>query len=561
MIDWSAVRDPTFREVPPKLGTMGLALAVLAFVLVFLTASDYGIASDVANYFASSQRQIEWLRAFSSDLIAGRPTAGLQRETVFESWRWYAQRIPHPPLARELSGLSWLAAHRWVDALTAYRLSVMLAYAALTGWVAMFTFWGTRSRLAALTAGLAVITYPSLFAHGHLAHTDLFLTGFWFASAASLAVFERTRSIGWLVASGLLLGAACATKFSGLLLIPVLAIWLVIRRPREALPALVIVALAAITVFVLVNPMLWVAPEVELAHYLRTGFARVDETMGRIHTEYFGVVYEFRPPWHYPWVWSLIVLPPTFLVAVVAGLTVVRRHWLVSFCLLNMAVMYFALLLPMAPMHDGVRLFLPVLAFQCVLVAVGAQRIGEWLSNRFSSPVRGRIEALVAIAILVPAAGATIRTHPYQLSYANLLVGGTSGAEAKGLEVTNLKEAFSPSIVSDLDVLIPPGAVVDPGFLTDELCFYRSQGLARDWVVETWLPEEAVGGGVTLTCDADDMLPKGLARAARDPDFVIVLNRKAVWRPSDRALFQHGGRPAYELSYDGVPLLRAFRTR
>jgi hypothetical protein len=254
-------------------------------------------------------------------------------------------------------------------------------------------------------------------------------------------------------------------------------------------------------------------------------------------------------------------MPPTFLVAVVAGLTAIHRHWLVSFCLLNMAVMYFALLMPMAPMHDGVRLFLPVLAFQCVLVAVGVQRIGEWLSNRFPSPTRRRIDALVAIAILVPAAGATIRTHPYQLSYANLLVGGTAGAEAKGLEVTNLKEAFSPSVVSDLDVLIPPGAVVDPGFLTEELCFYRSQGLARDWVVETWLPEEAVGGGVTLTCDADDLLPKGLARAARDPDFVIVLNREAVWRPSDRALFQHGGRPAYELSYEGVPLLRAFRTR
>jgi hypothetical protein len=561
MIDWSEVRDPTFREGPRKLGTTGLALAVLAFVLVFLTASDYGIASDVGNYFASSQRQIEWVRAFSSDLIAGRPTAALQLETVFESWRWYAQRIPHPPLARELSGLSWLAAHRWVDALTAYRLSVMLAYAALTGWVAMFTFWATRSRLAGLTAGLAVIAYPSLFAHGHLAHTDLFLTGFWFASAASLAVFERTRSIGWLVASGLLLGAACATKFSGLLLVPVLAIWLVIRRPREALPALVIVALAAITVFVLVNPMLWVAPEAELAHYLRTGFARVDETMGRLHTEYFGVIYDFRPPWHYPWVWSLIVLPPTFLVALVVGLTVIRRHWLVSFCLLNMAVMYLALLLPTAPMHDGVRLFLPVLAFQCVLVAVGVQRIGEWLPGRFSSPVRRRIEALVAIAVLVPAAGATIRTHPYQLSYANFLVGGTAGVEAKGLEVTNLKEAFSPSIVSDLDLLIHPGAVVDPGFLTEELCFYRSQGLARDWVVETWLPEEAVGGGVTLTCDSDDLLPKRLARAARDPDFVIVLNRKAVWRPSDRALFQHGGQPTYELSYDGVPLLRAYRTR
>jgi hypothetical protein len=194
-------------------------------------------------------------------------------------------------------------------------------------------------------------------------------------------------------------------------------------------------------------------------------------------------------------------------------------------------------------------------------VGLGTQRIVEWLSIRMSSPGRLWVEALVTIAVLVPAVGATAHAHPYQLSYANFLVGGTGGAEARRLEVTNLKEIFSPSIVADLDSLIPPGAVVDPGFLTEELCFYRSQGLARDWVVETWLPEDDDGGGVTLTCNPGDLLPRALARPARDPDFVLVLNRKAVWRPADRALFQHGGRPSFELAFDGVPLLRAYRTR
>ncbi|MFW6088435.1 MAG: hypothetical protein ACODAB_01705, partial [Gemmatimonadota bacterium] len=224
-------------------------------------------------------------------------------------------------------------------------------------------------------------------------------------------------------------------------------------------------------------------------------------------------------------------------------------------------VLYGALLLPRVPMHDGVRLLLPALAFQCVLVGLGTRRIGEWLSSRFSPSDRLWLEALATIAILAPAVGTTVASHPYQLSYANFLVGGTAGAEAKGLEVTNLKEVFSPSVVADLDSLIPAGAVVDPGFLTEELCFYRSQGLARDWVVESWLPANPAGGDVTLTCEADEMLPRALARAARDADFVLVLNRKAVWRPTDRALFQHGGRPAYELGYDGVPLLRAYRTR
>jgi len=323
----------------------------------------------------------------------------------------------------------------------------------------------------------------------------------------------------------------------------------------------VIVALSAVSVFVLVNPALWVAPEVGLADYLGAGLDRAGDATARLHTEYFGVIYEYRPPLHYAWVWTLIVLPPTFIVAIVAGLTLVRRHWLVAFCLLNMAVLYGALMLPSAPMHDGIRLFLPVLGFQCVLVGLGAQRIVEWGSHRLPSMDGPGIGALVTIAILAPAAGATIEAHPHQLSYANFLIGGTAGAEEKGLEVTNLKEAFSPSIVADLERLIPAGAVVDAGFLTEELCFYRSQGLAREWVVETWLPATGDYAGVTLACGPGQLLPRALDRAARDPDFVLVFNRKAVWRPVDRALFQHGGRPAYELSYDGVPLLRAFRTR
>lgn len=559
MIDWSRMSDPNFREVPPKLGTMGLTLAAAAFILAFLTASDYGIASDVANYFASSMRQISWGREFVADVFLGQPTDALDRETVFEAWRWNPVRVPHPPLSRELSGLSWLLGHQWLDTLTAYRLAVMLSFAALTGWVTVFTHWATRSRIAGLTAGAAVLAYPTLFAHGHLAHTDLFLASFWFASAASLAVFERTRRIGWLVATGLLLGAAAATKFSGLLLAPVIVLWLVFRRPREALPALVIVVLSSIAVFGLVNPLLWVAPEVGIADYLHAGLERAADSGTRLHTEYFGAIYEFRPPFHYPWIWTLVVVPPTFLAAIAVGLTTLRRHWLPVYCLLNMGVIYAALLLPRAPMHDGVRLLLPALGFQCVLVGIGAQRAIELLADWMPRTGRSWLEALVVIGILAPAGAATIRSHPHQLSYANLLFGGTSGLAEKGLEVTNLKEALSPAVVSELERVVPAGSVVDAGFMTEELCFYQWLSRFEDRDIETWLPED--GGGLTLICPETGAVPEASSRAPREPDYVLVFNRRAAWRPMDRALWEHGGAPAYEVGYDGVPLLRAYRTR
>lgn len=561
MIDWSCTSDPSFREVPPKMGTLGLALAAAAFILAVLTASDYGIASDVAHYFASSMRQISWGREFFGDVFLGQPMDALDREAVFDAWRWNPARVPHPPLSRELSGVTWLLGNRWLDTLTAYRLAVMLSYAALTGWVTVFTHWATRSRIAGLTAGAAVLAYPALFAHGHLAHTDLFLATFWFSAAVATVVFERTRRPGWLIAAGLLLGAAAATKFSGLLLAPVIILWLVVRRPREALPALVIVVLSSILVFAMVNPVLWVAPEVGIADYLRLGLERAGHDVTRLHTEYFGSIYAFRPPAHYPWVWTLIVLPPTFLAAIAIGLTRIRRHWLPVFCLLNMGVIYAALLLPSAPMHDGVRLLLPALGFQCVLVGVGAKRGIELLSDWMPRTGRSWIEALVVIVILAPAAAATVRSHPHQLSYANVFFGGAAGLAEKGLEVTNLKEPVNPAVLSDLGRVIPPGAVVDAGFLTEELCFYEQTGRFEGRRIESWLPAGDEGRGITLTCAEAGPVPEALSRPPRDPDYVLVYNRRAVWRPMDRALWEHGGAPAYELSYGEVPLLRAYRTR
>lgn len=561
MIDWSRTTDRDFREIPPKLGTMSLLLAVLAFALTWSTVGDYGIVSDVGNYFVSSLLQLAWAREFFTGVLAGHPMKALDTETVFEAWRWYMPRLPHPPLSRELGGFTWLLAHRWTDTLTAYRLAVMLAHAALVAWVTVFTHWSLRSRLAGLAAGLAALAYPTLFAHGHFAHTDLFLALFWFGGAASIVVFERTRSMGWLVAAGLLVGAAAATKFSGLLLVPVFAIWLLIRRPKQFLPALIIAGLAGVALFVLVNPVMWIAPGVGMADYFGAGTTRAAAEMTRLRTEYFGTIYEFRPPVHYAWVWTLIVVPPGFLVAAAVALGEIRRNWLVSFCLLNMGILYAALLLPSAPLHDGVRLLLPVLPFQCVLVGLGTVRIIDLVSERLPSVGRPWLEALVMIAILAPAAASTVRAHPYELSYVNFLGGGTAGAAARGLEITNLKEAFSPRVVSDLSQIIPDGAVVDPGFMTEELCFYQAQGYAPRWEVET----EVIGvdgtKAETLSCRAGSVLPIAVGRAAREPDFVFVLNRKAVWRPLDRALFLYGGEPAYELSLDGVPLFRAYRVR
>jgi hypothetical protein len=491
----------------------------------------------------------------------------VNQDRVFEHWRWYADRIPHPPLSRELSGLSWVLLRDLTDPLTAYRGAVMLTFAALAASVGAYTAWRSRSLAAGLAAGLAVPAFPVLFAHGHLAHTDLFLAAFWFWSVASLDIAVKEGGSGWFLGSGLFLGAAVATKFSGLLLLPVLAVWLVSNRSGVA--AFLVLCLAGALVFVAVNPVMWVDPGQGISDYLRAGLDRAAADDTRIATEYFGSVYLFRPPWHYPYVWTLAVFPLSLLAATVAGLLAPRSGALRGLVLLNMAVLYGALALPSAPMHDGVRLFLPLFPFYCVLAGTGAVAIGEWatrgLQARFPAIAERRdlIVALSVVAFLAPAALRTAQVHPYQLSYFNALIGGVEGAERRGLEVTNLKEVLNRAVLEDLVEILPPDAPVDPGFFIEEMCFYQAVGwVPAGWRVETQLSNPDGTDDIALACEGPESFATvALDRKAASADFVFVLNRKAQWRRTETALVGFGGPPMLAVSLEGVPLMMVYRTR
>lgn len=552
---------------PSALRLLAFGLFVLTLTITALTVVDYGIASDVGNYFYSSLRQLAWGRDLWVALFDGEPAVVLNQDRVFDHWRWYSERIPHPPLSRELSGLSWVLLRDLTDPLTAYRGAVMMTFAALAASVGTYTAWRSRSLAAGLAAGLAVPSFPVLFAHGHLAHTDLFLAAFWFGSVASLDVAVKEGGSGWFFGSGIFLGAAAATKFSGLLLLPVLAGWLIINRSGVA--AFLVLCLAGALVFIAVNPVMWVDPAQGIGDYLHAGLDRGASDDTRIATEYLGTVYTFRPPWHYPYVWTAIVFPLSLLAAAVAGLVAPRSGSLRGLALLNMTVLYGALALPSAPMHDGVRLFLPLFPFYCVLAGAGAVAIGEWVTRvmqaRFPS-LAGRRDLIVAlsiVAVIAPAAISTARVHPHQLSYFNTLVGGVEGAEGRGLEVTNLKEVLNPEVMGDLREALPPGASVDPGFFIEEVCFYQAVGSApAGWRVETQLSKPDGSDDIALTCEGpESFVTVALDRKANEADFVFVLNRKAQWRRVERALVEFGGSPMLSVSLEGVPLMMVYRTR
>jgi hypothetical protein len=76
---------------------------------------------------------------------------------------------------------------------------------------------------AALALGLATLS-PELLAHGNLVTTDVAVTLFIFLAVAAFDRLTRKATWGGLAATGLATGAALATKFSGVVLGPMLAV-------------------------------------------------------------------------------------------------------------------------------------------------------------------------------------------------------------------------------------------------------------------------------------------------------------------------------------------------
>ena len=327
-----------------------------------------------------------------------------------------------------------------------------------------------------------------------------------------------------------------------------------------------VLSITAVAVFAAVNPLMWVDPATGISDFLAAGFGRVGNAGTQITTEYFGAVYAYRPPWHYPFVWTAIVTPISLLVAALVGLTAWTKTTLTALCVLNIAVLYGVLMLPSAPLHDGIRLFLPAFPFICCLAGLGMWRLSGWLSHlvgRLSETVTSDfVSALVLIAFLVPPAIRTAEYHPHQLSYFNSLIGGIRGAEARGMEVTGLKEALSPDVVADFQGQIEDGDVVAAGFLTEEICFYRGVGDApSSWIVATELRNPATGETGNLTC-ADDLQFGAkiyTGQPVPSPAYVMVLNRKGQFTELEWALAGFGGTPFYELTVQGVPILQVYR--
>lgn len=499
-------------------GTATWCLFAVTLALLVLTLDDPGITWDEPGYFGSAQLQVEWVR-----MLLTEPATALDRETVFQMWDWDHYHNPHPPIYKEAMALTWWATKGLIGQLAGYRLAPALLFSAL---IAIAFQWGARAwgAMGGLGAALSILLMPRLFGHAHIGATETPLITFWVAASAAIWWgVERKSRLAWALA-GVALGLAAGTKFTGVLAVMPPAAWAVWRDRRATLHGLPIAVGIAIVVFWVLNPMLWFDPGRFFGVWIWESLHRGD--YAPISTYYLGEVYTFSLPWHHVFVMTAAVTPLGILVlAGLGGYWGLRRlDPLVLLCAGSVAFVWVLMLLPGAPHHNGVRMFIALFPFMGMLSGYGLHRAWQAIAGRAR-------EALLAIVFL-PAALQLAWIHPLELSYYGEIVGSVRGADRLGLETTYWMDACTEPVLEWMNRELPPGAKVWVFGNEITLVFQQAYGRLRK---DIELRSEGPGSEWALVV---------LWRGVMSPEFVAELENT---------------RPAYALELQGVPLVAIYR--
>jgi hypothetical protein len=363
--------------------------------------------------------------------------------------------------------------YRWNDAdrlLFWGRLPVV----ALGALLAVSVFFWTRHRYGLRVAALALflcVLSPDVLAHGQLVTTDVGIALFMFLAVVAFDAASRRVSPGRVVLAGLAAGAAFATKFSAVLLLPILGSLALVavlapepvtlalpgRAPRTipgrgARLAAMAGVLAVVGVLSLL--LVWASygfhsrlspdPAVEGAFEwsrvepdsaLQRPVARLVRASGVLPEAFvFGFLRFFkhsepRPAfllgrvssegWWYFFPMTFLLKTPVPLLALlgIAAATrrIQRRPWRDELVLWLPVGIYAAVAVARS-LNIGHRHLLPIYPF----LFVAAGRVAEWA---FASPAP-RARALLVSALCGWHAASTALIHPHYLAYVNELGGG-----------------------------------------------------------------------------------------------------------------------------------------
>ena len=290
-----------------------LFLAVVG-ILVTVTSHHYGITWDEPAYFKATALHLEWIGQVIRGAWAGKAAAWLQDPVISQFWHWDPYHVPHPPLSRILSGLTWVGTGNFLGEVRGFRLSTTLFFLVLL-WVVWSWTRALTNTTSAWVAMLSTLAMPHLFGHAHFAMTDIPITALWVAT--SYAFWRGLEKTSWSVAFGLFWGLAMATKFPGFLIPLPLILWSFLyknNRTRIYNNFFAAVFLSPL-VFVLVDPYLWHSTLPRILEFIKASITRPS-----FGTLFFNKIYATSQlPWYYSFFMLGVSIPLSILFSVAVG--------------------------------------------------------------------------------------------------------------------------------------------------------------------------------------------------------------------------------------------------
>lgn len=484
-------------KIKPKY-LLSIAVFLISFVILLISIDDYGLTWDEPYYIAHSNMLQQWFGL----LIHNQ--APFSDNAVKDLVQFDRYHNCHPPFYKLSSMLfkHLIGKYVYSNILYQYRVSTAFWSALLIVFLFLYLCRAYQSNLIAFLGAGLYFTVPRFFVHMHLFATDAIIVSLYFLA---LYFFVFGKGSASAISGGLLGGALLASKFTGILLFPILLIIAPCFSNRaEYARRFVIFIPATVLGFLIFDIHLWVGFWPEMLFYFRSVLHR--ESFIAIGTLFFGKVYDFRLPWYQPLVMLGICIPFSLV-----GFTILspmygffnrdRRFWLFETLPLIFLILIFSL--PRTPKHDGIRLFSLAWPHLMLLSIRGVGGISNCIHrlyvNRGAPTGRatvaglkiGLTAALLSLTLLMNVK-ALVDYHPYQLSYYNAAIGGPAGAAQKGFTISYWYDALDLTFLSKINAIQKKGSALIYSFPNSAILEYnRALGLVSPGIKSTSNPREA----------------------------------------------------------------------
>jgi len=502
------------RFFAPWIGAAAITIAACALVY------DH-TRMDSASFDEPSHIHAAYLQVFHHSAISNMEHPPLAKEIAGLGLLFL--RPSDTPMAPDLNFPA--SAHRFLfenrvsadSLLAAARAPMLLFFAALC----LLVFATAKRWFGTLAGFLALVLIafePNLLAHAGIVHTDVPVSLFWLASIVAWGRVLNRRTPGRVAVAGAALGLALATKFSAIYLFPTLALAsmaaraLDVREPdpsprlhrfggsllRDAAALVGAAAVALVVALALYQPVVSgftvpeqqavirrmvgvyerapilaerlaaVSPFSRAVAHLAAGIALVgrQNAIGGGITFLNGRISMQGFPTYFFQAFAVKTGLPLLATILVAAVLIPRRRIDRRDALLWMPVLYYFAFSTGSSYNIGIRHVLPVYPLLAIAACRWVGRAGE---GALEAGRRFRAPAMV-LALCVAQAATAVSAHPHELSYFNVLGGGTAGGFRRladsntdwGLDLRRLTSELSRLGVSDATICYFGGDRVYP---------------------------------------------------------------------------------------------------